>query len=206
MASPRWRDWWAASTAGPSTRRYRRSPPIQSHCVTESPPLLRGIPAVAITVRSPPGGSFPGRHRGPYSYNSAPTDSGQRSVFPAFPRGDFSRAAAAKKPAARATGRHGLPIVRSRGWRAQTPGNLCDSRAPPRRPSGHPGAKSPGGEHVTAGEPFRHRLNATRIPRAHDWGFLKSGTRSRSGNLFADQGRTAAASHRSLRIVYDVNR
>ena len=24
--------WWAASTAGPSTRRYRRSPPVQSTC------------------------------------------------------------------------------------------------------------------------------------------------------------------------------
>ena len=70
-------------------------------------------------------------------------------------------------------GRHTLPIVRSRGWHAQTLGNLCDSRATPRRPSGCPVAKSPGGEHATAGEPIRHRIDATRIPRARAWGFLK---------------------------------
>ena len=41
--------------AGPSTRRYRRSPPVQSQCVTESPPLLRGTGAAAATARPPPG-------------------------------------------------------------------------------------------------------------------------------------------------------
>ena len=77
-------------------------------------------------------------------------------------------------------GGHTLPIVRSRGWHAQTLGNLCDSRATPRRPSGCPVAKSPGGEHATAGEPSRHRIDATRIPRARAWGFLSGGTLSRS--------------------------
>jgi hypothetical protein len=56
--------WWAASTAGPSTRRYRRSPPVQSVCVTRPPPLVEGIPAVVITARSPPGCFLPSRHRG----------------------------------------------------------------------------------------------------------------------------------------------
>ena len=71
--------------------------------------------------------------------------------------------------------RHFLPIVRSRGRHAQTPGNLCDSRATPRRPSGHPVAKSPGDEHATAGEPIRHRIDDTRIPRVRAWGFLTGG-------------------------------
>ena len=77
-------------------------------------------------------------------------------------------------------GRHALPIVRSRGWHAQTLGNLCDSRATPRRPSGCPVAKSPGGEHATAGEPRRYRFITTRIPRARAWGFLTAVALSRS--------------------------
>ncbi len=89
-SEPRWRDWWAASTAGPSTRRYRRSPPIQSHCVTESPPLLRGIPAVAITARSPPGGSFPGRRRGPSLHSRALAGRGEQRLGRA-PRVDVGR-------------------------------------------------------------------------------------------------------------------
>ena len=44
---------------------------------------------------------------------------------------------------------------------AQKPGNLCDSRAMPSRPSEHPVAKSPGAEHVSAGpgrfHPVPHR-------------------------------------------------
>ena len=64
---------------------------------------------------------------------------------------------------------------------AQTPGNVCDSRAMPSRPREHPVAKSPGGEHATAGEPMRHRLEATRIPR----GFL-AGDHAGSGSIVAD--------------------
>jgi hypothetical protein len=40
----------AASTASPSTRRYRRSPSVQWSCFTESPPLLRVTPAVTVTA------------------------------------------------------------------------------------------------------------------------------------------------------------
>ena len=45
----------------------------------------------------------------------------------------------------------------------------------PSRPSGHPVAKSPSAEHATSGEPIRHQLEATRIPRARAWGFLTGG-------------------------------
>ena len=60
----------------------------------------------------------------------------------------------------------------------------------PSRPPEHPVAKSPGGEHVTAGEPIRYQIDASRIPRACDWGFLTEGTgvgeRSRSvGRILA---------------------
>ena len=45
----------------------------------------------------------------------------------------------------------------------------------PSRPPEHPVAKSPGDEHVTAGEPIRHQIDALRSPRARAWGFLTGG-------------------------------
>ena len=66
---------------------------------------------------------------------------------------------------------HTPPDREEPGMARAEAGNVCDSRATPSRPAGASCGKIPGAEHVTPGEPIRHRLDATRIPRARAWGF-----------------------------------